>query len=144
MDATARATSASRPRRVLVVSSFVLPRPGGVEQFVAGAAALFRAQGWKVRVLACRPRDGDAEADITVPTVFVRAGGWPLPIGGGRALWREIGRADVVVANGTRHVLPNLATFIARLRRTPVLFVLHGSGASFASSSFLYHRVLGS
>jgi glycosyltransferase involved in cell wall biosynthesis len=140
----APATSAPRLKRVLVVSSFVLPRPGGVEQFVAGAAALLRAHGWNVRVLACRPREGAAEADITVPTVFVRAGGWPLPVGGWRALWREIGRADVVVVNGTRHVLPNVATFVARLRRTPVLFVLHGSGASFASSSFLYHRVLGS
>jgi glycosyltransferase involved in cell wall biosynthesis len=49
-----------------------------------------------------------------------------------------------VVANGTRHLLPNVAAFAARLRGKRVVFVLHGSGASFSTSSFFYHRVLGS
>jgi glycosyltransferase involved in cell wall biosynthesis len=122
----------------------VLPRSGGIEQFVDIAARLLRGHGWRVRVLACRPRSGDAEADATVPTRFVGGGGWPLPVGGLRTLWREVGEADVVVANGTRHLLPNLAAFAARLRGKRVVFVLHGSGASFSTSSFLYHRVLGS
>lgn len=142
MDATAG--NAPRLPRALLVSSFVLPRSGGVEQFVDVAARLLRREGWLVRVLACRPRTGGAEADVTVPTRFVRAGGWPLPVGGWRTLWREVGDADVVIANGTRHLLPNLAAFAARLRGRRVLFVLHGSGAPFSTSSFLYHRVLGS
>jgi glycosyltransferase involved in cell wall biosynthesis len=129
---------------VLIVSSFVLPRTGGVEQFVAVAASLLGARGCSVRVLACRPREGAAEADVTVPARFLGTGGWPLPVGGWRALWREVGSTDIVVANGTRQLLPNLAAAAAWLRGKKVLFVLHGSGAPFSTSSFLYHRVLGS
>jgi hypothetical protein len=80
----------------------------------------------------------------TVPTRYLGGSGWPLPVGGLRTLWREVGEADVVVANGTRHLLPNVAAFAARLRGKRVVFVLHGSGASFSTSSFFYHRVLGS
>jgi glycosyltransferase involved in cell wall biosynthesis len=127
----------------LIVSSFVLPHNGGVEQFVDVAARLLRGERWDVRVLACRPRTGDAQADVTVPTRFLGPGGWPLPVGGWRLLWREVGAADVVIANGARNLLPTLAAFAARLRRKRVIFVLHGSGAPFSTSSFFYHRVLG-
>jgi len=65
-------------------------------------------------------------------------------VGGWRTLWREVGQADVVVANGARNLLPAVATFFARIRRRRVLFVLHGSGAGFSTSSFVYHRLLGS
>jgi glycosyltransferase involved in cell wall biosynthesis len=126
------------------VSSFVLPHPGGVEQFVDTAAASLRDRGWTVRVLACRPREGSASADVTLPTRFLPPAGWPMPVGGWGALWREVGCADVVVANGARHVLASVAAFAARLRGRRVLLVLHGSGAPFSTSSFFYHRVLGS
>jgi glycosyltransferase involved in cell wall biosynthesis len=129
--------------RVLLVSSFVLPHVGGIEQFVDTTKELLGARGYDVRVLACRLRGGSGEADATLPTWFVRPGDWPLPVAGWRTLWREVGHADVVVANGTRQLLPAFATFIARARRKRVLFVLHGSGASFSTSSFFYHRVLG-
>jgi glycosyltransferase involved in cell wall biosynthesis len=142
MDASA--TNAPRLPRALLVSSFVLPRSGGIEQFVDIAARLLRGRGWRVRVLACRPPAGDAKADTTIPTRYLGGSGWPLPVGGLRTLWREVGEADVVVANGTRHLLPNVAAFAARLRGKRVVFVLHGSGASFATSSFFYHRLLGS
>ena len=134
----------SAPRlRGLIVSSFVLPHNGGVEQFVDVAARLLRGERWHVRVLACRPRTGEAQADVTVPTRFLGPAGWPLPVGGWRLLWREVGAADVVIANGARHLLPSVAAFAARLRGKRVLFVLHGSGAPFSTSSFFYHRVLG-
>ena len=107
------------------------------------AAQLLRGERWHVRVLACRPRTGEAQADVTVPTRFLGTAGWPLPVGGWRLLWREVGAADVVIANGTRHLLPSVAAFAARLRGKRVLFVLHGSGAPFSTSSFFYHRVLG-
>ena len=142
MDASAR--NVPPLPRALLVSSFVLPRSGGIEQFVDIAARLLRGHGWRVRVLACRPRAGDAEADATIPARYLGGGGWPLPVGGLRTLWQEVGEADVVVANGTRHLLPNVAAFAARLRGKRVVFVLHGSGASFSTSSFFYHRVLGS
>jgi glycosyltransferase involved in cell wall biosynthesis len=132
------------PTKVLLVSSFVLPHAGGVEQFVDTARDLLRARDCRVRVLACRPPGDGGDADAVLPTWFLPPGGWPLPVGGWRTLWREIGRSDVVVANGARHLLPTLAAFVARLRRKRVLFVLHGSGAPFTKGSFLYHRLLGS
>jgi glycosyltransferase involved in cell wall biosynthesis len=115
-----------------------------VEQFVDTASTLLTERGWEVRVLACRPPRGPAAADVTLPTIYLPPGSWPVPVRGWRALWREIGEADVVVANGARNLLPNVATVVARLRHRKVIFVLHGSGAPFTTSSFLYHRVLGS
>ena len=133
-----------RQRRTLLVSSFVLPHSGGVEQFVDTAATLLAERGWDVRVLACRPPAGPAAADVTLPTRYLPPGSWPVPVAGWRTLWREIGGADIVVANGARNLLPNLTAIVARLRRRKVIFVLHGSGAPFTTSSFIYHRVLGS
>jgi glycosyltransferase involved in cell wall biosynthesis len=129
---------------VLLVSSFVLPHAGGVEQFVDTAKKTMRGRGWNVRVLACRLSGTSTDADATLPTRFLPPAGWPLPVGGLRTLWREVGRADVVVLNGARHLLPIGAAFTARMRRKGIVFVLHGSGAPFTSGSFLYHRVLGS
>jgi glycosyltransferase involved in cell wall biosynthesis len=79
-----------------------------------------------------------------MPTRFLPPGGWPVPVGGWRALWREIGRADAVVVNGSRNLLPNIAALVARLRGRKAIFVLHGSGAPFTTSSLVYHRLLGS
>jgi glycosyltransferase involved in cell wall biosynthesis len=67
-----------------------------------------------------------------------------VPVRGWRLLWQEVGRADVVLANGTRQLLPNVAALAARVRRRKAIVVLHGSGAPFTTSSFLYHRLLGS
>jgi glycosyltransferase involved in cell wall biosynthesis len=103
-----------------------------------------RGRGWNVRVLACRLSGTSTDADATLPTRFLPPADWPLPVGGLRTLWREVGRADVVVLNGARHLLPIGAAFTARMRRKGIVFVLHGSGAPFTSGSFLYHRVLGS
>jgi len=131
-------------RTALLVSSFVLPHSGGVEQFVDTAATVLRRHGWAVRVVACRPAEGFASADVALPSRFLPPGGWPVPLRGWRELWREIGLADVVVANGPRHILPNAAVLAARLRRRSALFVLHGSGAPFSNGSLVYHRLLGS
>ena len=136
--------AAPRDQRALIVSSFVLPHTGGIEQFVDAASVLLSQRGWSVRILACRPRRGPAAADVTLPSRFLPPGGWPVPVRGWRTLWEEVGRADVVVSNGARQLLPNVAAVAARLRRRKVVFVLHGSGAPFTTSSFLYHRLLGS
>lgn len=117
-----------RRTRVLLVSSFVLPHAGGVEQFVETARGILLDRGCDVRVLACRLPGGDATADATVPTRFVGRSSWPLPVGGWRTLWREVQQADVVVGNNSRHVLPVLAVLVARLRRRGAIFVVHGSG----------------
>jgi glycosyltransferase involved in cell wall biosynthesis len=129
--------------RALIVSSFVLPHVGGVEQFVETAREVLRRSGWDVRVLACRLPGGETRADITVPTRFLRATEWPLPTGGWRELWSAVGQSDVVLVNGTRQLLPILAVACACARRRRCIVVLHG-GETLAGDSFLYHRVLGS
>jgi glycosyltransferase involved in cell wall biosynthesis len=114
--------------RALLVSSFVRPHRGGVEEFVATSQTLLEENGWKVRTLACRLPGVDADADAVVPTRFLGPSSWPLPTGGWRTLWREVGAVDVVIANGTSHLLPVLSVIAARARRRKALFVLHGSG----------------
>jgi glycosyltransferase involved in cell wall biosynthesis len=54
-----------------------------------------------------------------------------------------VGQADVVVANGTRQLLPILAIASAFVRRKGRVVILHG-GDSLRGGSFFYHRVLGS
>src|SRR4051812_49029071 len=92
--------------QVLIVSSFVLPHVGGVEHFVYLAREALRQSGWEVRVLACRPTGEIPDADVTLPTWYVAHSGWPLPVGGWWRLWREVGRADLLLVNGHRNMLP--------------------------------------
>jgi glycosyltransferase involved in cell wall biosynthesis len=129
--------------RALIVSSFVLPHIGGVEQFVETTREILRRAGWDVCVLACRPRTGEPRADVALPTRYVTPTEWPLPVGGWHRLWSEVGKADVVVANGTRQLLPILAIGCAFVRRKGCIAVLHG-GETLTGGSFLYHCVLGS
>jgi len=114
--------------RVLLVSSFVLPHAGGVEQFVATLRDLLEQSGCEVRVLACRRPGEDATADIVLPTRFIGPSGWPLVTGGWRTLLDEAGRADAILANGSLHLLTALAVHAGRRRRVPSLLVIHGSG----------------
>jgi glycosyltransferase involved in cell wall biosynthesis len=114
--------------RVLIVSSFVRPHPGGVEEFVAASRELLEHRGFLSRVLACRSPGMDTSADAVVPTRFIGASSWPLPVGGWRTIWEEVSGADVVVANNARHLLPVAAVLLARARGRPAILVVHGSG----------------
>ena len=114
--------------RVLLVSSFVLPHVGGVEQFVETARGILLDRGYDVRILACRLPGADTTADDTVPTRFLGGSSWPLPVGGWRTVWQGVRQADVVVANNARHLLPVLAVLLARVQRKGAIFVVHGSG----------------
>jgi glycosyltransferase involved in cell wall biosynthesis len=136
--------------RVLLVSSFVLPHAGGVEQFVATIRGLLEERGCEVRVLACRRPGADATADAVVPTRYLGAAGWPLPTGGWRTLWDEVGAADAIVANVALHALPAAAVLAGRRRGVPGLFVIHGSGAvqghvspAFAATRAAFQRGVG-
>ena len=117
---------------MLVVSSFVLPHAGGVEEFVGSVRQLLGDRGVGVRVLACRLPGLDGTADATVPARFVGRSGWPLPTGGLATLWRELSQADLVLANNARHLLPVIAVLTARARRRPALLVIHGSAGEYA------------
>jgi glycosyltransferase involved in cell wall biosynthesis len=114
--------------RVLLVSSFVLPHAGGVEQFVGTLRALLEEAGSEVRVLACRRPGEDTSADAVLPTRFIGPSGWPLVTGGSRTLFEEVRRADAIVANGSLHLLTALAVHAGRRHRVPSLLVIHGSG----------------
>src|SRR4051794_36228863 len=114
--------------RVLIVSSFVLPHAGGVERFVATLREVLAGRGHSVRVLACRRPGDDDTADVALPSRFLGPGDWPLPVGGWTRLWREVGRADAVIANNATHVVSDAAVVAARRQGVPALLVVHGSG----------------
>jgi glycosyltransferase involved in cell wall biosynthesis len=125
---SARNATALALRRALLVSSFVRPHQGGVEEFVEATRTLLEEQGWSTRTVACRVPGLDASADAVVPTRFLGQSSWPVPTGGWRTLWREVGAADLVIANGARQFLPVLAVLAARARGRAALLVIHGSG----------------
>jgi glycosyltransferase involved in cell wall biosynthesis len=135
---------------VLLISSFVRPHPGGVEEFVDSSRALLEERGHHTRVLACRLPGMDTSADAVVPTRFLGTSSWPLPIGGWRILWGEVSKADAVVANNARHVLPVVAVLLARSRGRAAFLVVHGSGAgrytgspAFGLVRWLFEKTLG-
>jgi glycosyltransferase involved in cell wall biosynthesis len=114
--------------RILLVSSFVVPHAGGVEQFVQTVREMLEARGCEVRVLACRRPGEDATADAVVPARYLGPGAWPLPVAGWRTIRREVAGADAVVANVAVQPLSVIAVVLARLRGAPRLLVVHGSG----------------
>jgi len=124
--------------RVLIVSSFVLPHAGGVEQFVDRASGLLSERGARVRLLACKRED--AQADAYVRALFLGRSEWPMPIGGLRTLWREIGDSDVVLLNSHRHLLTVAGALLARLRKRRCLLVVHTSDAG-AVGSLAYRLI---
>jgi glycosyltransferase involved in cell wall biosynthesis len=135
---------------VLLISSFVRPHPGGVEEFVDSSRAVLEKRGLQTRVLACRLPGLDTSADALIPTRFVGSSSWPLPTGGWRPLWREVSAADVIVANNARHLLPVLAVLLARARGRAAFLVMHGSGAgpyggsrAFGLVRWTFQRTLG-
>ena len=114
--------------RILLVSSFVVPHAGGVEQFVQTVRELLVARGCEVRLLACRRAGEDATADVVVPARYLGPGGWPLPIAGWGTIRREVAGADAVVANVALQPLSVAAVALARRQGVPGLLVVHGSG----------------
>lgn len=146
----AEAEGAAATPRVLLISSFVRPHPGGVEEFIDSSRALLEERGLEARVLACRLPGLDNSADAVIPTRFVGRSSWPLPTGGWRTLWSEVSEADAVVANNARHLLPVIAVLLSRVRGRAAFLVVHGSGAgpydgsrAFGLARSLFARTLG-
>ena len=135
---------------MLLISSFVKPHPGGVEEFVDASRALLVERGLQTRVLACRWPGMDSSADAVVPTRFLGRSSWPLPIGGLRTLWKEVTGADAVVANNARQLLPVFGVLAARASGRAAFLVVHGSGAGpytgsspFGVARRLFEKTLG-
>jgi glycosyltransferase involved in cell wall biosynthesis len=136
-----RTRGAAATARVLLISSFVRPHPGGVEEFIDSSRALLEERGLQTRVLACRLPGMDTSADAVIPTRFVGRSSWPLPIGGWRTLWREVSASDAVVANNARHLLPVVAVLLSRVRGRVAFLVVHGSGAGPYGGSLAFRLV---
>jgi glycosyltransferase involved in cell wall biosynthesis len=146
----AEAEGAAATPRVLLISSFVRPHPGGVEEFIDSSRALLEERGLQKRVLACRLPGRDTTADAVIPTRFVGRSSWPLPTGGWRTLWGEVSTADAIVANNARHLLPVVAVLLSRARGRVAFLVVHGSGAgpyggsvAFRLARLFFERTLG-
>ena len=125
--------------RLLIVSHYYAPHPGGVE-VVAGAQATSAAQrGMDVTVLTSAVGAGDDDrAASEEPAVrVVRAPAWngleqrfgvPFPVFGPRfirAAWREVGRADVVHVHDVLYLSSLAAGVLALLRRRALYVTLH-------------------
>jgi glycosyltransferase involved in cell wall biosynthesis len=113
-------------KRILVVSSFVEPSLGGVEQFVTWVQQTLRSQRYQVRVLA---GDGSGfRADAKIPMQWLTASRWPLPTGGWSILRDEIRNSDFVLINSHRHLLSVIAAVVAWQQHVPARLVIHRAG----------------
>jgi glycosyltransferase involved in cell wall biosynthesis len=111
---------------VLIVSSFVEPRVGGVERFTRWLAESLCEAGCVVRTLAADLPG--ARADIVVPVRLVAESEWPLvwPTRAVRRILREEIRAvDAVAIQGFAHPLCLWAALAARRASVPARTVVH-------------------
>ena len=112
-------------QRVLIVSSFVRPRIGGVEQF-AGWLEDRLNETCDVRVLSCAIPN--MTSDVTVPCRLVSSSGWPLVLPTPstlRTLSAEIRRADCVLIQNFAHPLCLWAAVVARWRKVRAFTIVH-------------------
>jgi len=132
----------SRPRRVLIVSAFVLPHVGGVEVIVQQQAASLAEEGFDVTVVTSDPKgsqaDGSADAPAPGPHYRVvrnrawngleRRWGIPYPVwrvGGYVRLFRLVRESDVVHVHDVTYLSSLCAAIFARVARRPLIVTQH-------------------
>ena len=130
-----------RPRRVLIVSAFVLPHVGGVEVIVQQQAASLAEEGFDVTVVTSDPKgspaDGSADARAPEPPYrVVRNRAWnglerrgiPYPVwrvGGYARLFRLVRESDVVHVHDVTYLSSLCAAIFARVARRPLILTQH-------------------
>jgi glycosyltransferase involved in cell wall biosynthesis len=131
--------------RVLLVSHHALPHVGGVEVLIDKEIRALCAAGHRVVLLTSdaggsgqTPSYPDAVEVLRLPAWYFleRRFQLPYPIFGPallRALWREVGRCDVVHAHGFIFLNSALALVIAWLRGRPRILTDHGGIQHFRS-----------
>ena len=134
-------TLPGRPRRVLIVSAFVLPHVGGVEVIVQQQAASLAEEGFDVTVVTSDPKgspaDGSADARAPEPPYrVVRNRAWnglerrgiPYPVwrvGGYARLFRLVRESDVVHVHDVTYLSSLCAAIFARVARRPLILTQH-------------------
>jgi glycosyltransferase involved in cell wall biosynthesis len=134
-------TLPGRPRRVLIVSAFVLPHVGGVEVIVEQQAASLAEEGFDVTVVTSDPKgspvDGATDSrDRERSYRVVRNRAWnglehrgiPYPVwrvGGYARLFRLVRESDVVHVHDVTYLSSLGAAVFARLARRPLIVTQH-------------------
>lgn len=132
-------------RRALLVTHYFSTHRGGVELVAAALARrLVSDHGWTLTWIAS---DTDAPPDDVPEGVsLVRAPAWnwaerrlgvPWPVwssGGLRAVWREVGRANVLHLHDALYLGNAFAWVTARLRGVPVIVTQHVGAVPYSSA----------
>lgn len=120
-------------------------RYGGPFDTATNQGALLRASGWDAVVIAghlagdAPPSSDHLESPPVAPVVKGLGFQTIFSIGMVRALWRQIGTAEVVHVSAARELVPVAAATIAVLRRRPLVLQPHGMLTSRTSRA---HRVI--
>ena len=141
MERERQGTLPGRPRRVLIVSAFVLPHVGGVEVIVQQQAASLAEEGFDVTVVTSDPKGSpaDGSADVRAPEPpyrVVRNRAWnglerrgiPYPVwrvGGYARLFRLVRESDVVHVHDVTYLSSLCAAIFARVARRPLVLTQH-------------------
>ena len=130
-----------RPRRVLIVSAFVLPHVGGVEVIVEQQAVSLAEEGFDVTVVTSDPKGSSADEAVDARDAersfrVVRNRAWnglerrgiPYPVwrvGGYARLFRLVRESDVVHVHDVTYLSSLCAAVLARLARRPLIVTQH-------------------
>jgi D-inositol-3-phosphate glycosyltransferase len=126
-----------RPLRVLIVSAYAEPHPGGVEVVVGQQAGTLAALGYEVTVVTSRcgadrgaPEGADGYTVVRVPAWngLEDRRGVPVPVWSPSAVWqvfRLVRNADVVHVHDAYHWSSFLAAALTRVRRRPLFLTQH-------------------
>ena len=127
--------------RVLTVSHFYEAHGGGIERVAGQLCRQFAAAGHET-VWAASAADALPGGAITAlplrcidPTEALT--GLPMPIPGWRglrAIFREVGRSDIVIVHDSLYVTSICAMVAARLKRRKVVLIQHIAGIAFSSA----------
>lgn len=115
-----------QPKRILLVSSYVVAQLGGVEQYNEWLRRRLVARGFKCRVVSCDHVNAIADTKLPYKALGPRA--WPFVAPSPQvlsALSREVSWADVVFIQYHAYPLSLWAALAAARRRRPAWTFIH-------------------
>ena len=115
-----------KPKRVLLVSSFVVPHLGGVEQYTEWLRQRLTSRGHSCRVVSVA--HPESTADTTVPYRPLGPRSWPLVLPSfqvAASLAREVSWAEVLLLQYHAHPLALWSSAAGFLRRRKAFTFIH-------------------